>query len=512
MKRVNIVALMIIAVSLVNILAQYLAEGAIQKYAVNSDTLFWPTLLSDILAKGGSLSDWSLPPAPYFFPDLAIFLIAYLAGMGPHIQLLAFAVVQTTLVIVALWLLANRTATPNPLVCAAFIVATLSYLALTSNKPFDFSSSGPFVLMLVSVFHFGVFISSLFFLYLWLTVTDLNLDRKKYVANTSLMAILAFCSAISDSFFITQTIIPLIAMAFGQALIERRAIRQGIQTPLLIALLASAAGFFGDNLLTYTTTRPSPHIGITGSLQRLGHIVDLLISVVAVYPIFAIVIVSYIFIVVMPVHRFFSAPYSMSAFDWLSVFSLLSMLSTIVALLLLTNMPTIGARYLVPLYFWPVIVVALFAGHCFRRRFVSTTVAISVLMMTPLTVDSYELFQSRGMGVDYYPGEIACIDDALERTNARNGLAQYWDARYLQNFSKLKLNVAQYSVRLDQMNFFTSKHYFRQNYDFAISSGNVNNAWQIPVDALNRVGGKPALVKQCGSRTVYVYKKDGLHP
>ncbi len=512
MRRLNIVALTIIAISFANILAQYLGQGSIQNYLVNSDTLFWPTLLSDTLAKGGSLTDWPLPPAPYFFPDLAIFLISYLAGLGPHFQLLTFAVVQTALMLVALWLLAIRTATPNPLFSAVFIVATLSYLALSSNKPFDFSSSGPFVLMLVSVFHFGIFITSLFFLSLWLKITDLNVEQTKYFFNTSLMAILAFLSAISDSFFITQTIIPLTAMALGQALIGRRAIRQGIQKPLMITLLATTAGFLGVNLLTSMTTRPSPHVGITGCWKRLSNIVDLFLSVVAVYPIFALVFLSYLVIVAMSARRFFTAPDSLSKFDWLSVFSLLSILSTIAALLLLTNMPPIGARYLVPLYFWPVIMVALFAGRCFRRRFVPTTVAISVLMMTPLTVGSYELFQSRRLNSDYYPGEIACIDGALENTNARNGLAQYWDARYLQNFSKLKLNVAQYSVSLDQMNFFTSKKYFRQNYDFAISSGNVNNAWQIPVDALIHVGGQPTLVKRCGSRTIYLFKKDSLHP
>ena len=274
----------------------------------------------------------------------------------------------------------------------------------------------------------------------------------------------------------------------------------------------SVAGFFGDHVLAYSTTRPSPHFGLDGSWQRAGNIAHIFLSVTTAYPIFIIVFLSYGIVVAKSIRGFLSAAGTASKFDWLSVFSLLSILSTIAALLLLTNMPPIGARYLVPLYFWPVIMVALFAGRCFRRRFVPTTVAISVLMMTPLTVGSYELFQSRRLNSDYYPGEIACIDGALENTNARNGLAQYWDARYLQNFSKLKLNVAQYSVSLDQMNFFTSKKYFRQNYDFAISSGNVNNAWQIPVDALIHVGGQPTLVKRCGSRTIYLFKKDSLHP
>ena len=511
MKRLSIAALTLVAISLVNILAQYLGNGSMKSYLVNSDTLFWPTLLSDTLANGGRLSDWSLPPAPYFFPDLAIFVVSYFAGMGPYLQLLAVALVQTALVLVALWLLAKRTATPFPLVSAAFIVTTLCYFALSSNNRFDFASSGPFVLMLVSVFHFGIFITSLFVLALWLMITDTNSERKKFGIQTVLMAILAFLSAISDSFFITQTVIPLVAIALGQALLERRALRQSIQPPLFIVLLASVAGFFGDNLLTYTTTRPSPHFGMEGSWQRAGNIVDIFLSVTAAYPVFVIVFLSFGVVVARSARCFLSAPDTVSKFDWLSVFSLLSLLSTIVALLFLTNVPVIGARYLIPLFFWPVIVVTLFMGRYFQRWFVPAAVTLSVMMMAPLTVGSYELVHASRPGVDYYSSEIACIDNVLKNTNARNGLAQYWDARYLQTFSKLKLNVAQYSKRLDPMNFFTSKKYFRRNYDFAISSGNVNHEWIIPIDALIRVGGQPAMVKQCGSRTVYVFAKDRLH-
>ena len=431
--------------------------------------------------------------------------------MGPYLQLLAVALVQTALVLAALWLLAKRTATPFPLVNAAFIVTTLCYFALSSNNRFDFASSGPFVLMLVSVFHFGIFITSLFVLALWLMITDTNSERNKFGFQTAIMAIVAFLSAISDSFFITQTIIPLVAIALGQALLERRAIRQSSQTPLFIVLLASVAGFFGDNLLTYTTTRPSPHFGMEGSWQRAGNVVDIFLSVTAAYPVFVIVFLSYGVVVAGSARCFLSAPDTVSKFDWLSVFSLLSLLSTIVALLFLTNVPVIGARYLIPLFFWPVIVVTLFMGRTFHRGFVPAAVTLSVVMMTPLTVGSYELVHASRLGVDYYSSEIACIDDVLKNTNARNGLAQYWDARYLQTFSKLKLNVAQYSKRLDPMNFFTSKKYFRRSYDFAISSGNVNHDWIIPIDALIRVGGQPAMVKQCGSRTVYVFAKDRLH-
>ena len=326
------------------------------------------------------------------------------------------------------------------------------------------------------------------------------------------MAILAFMSAISDGFFITQTIVPLAAIASCQALLGRRAIRQGIQTPLCIVLAATVAGFFGDNVLAFTATRPRPHIGLEGVWQRAASMIDIFLSVTATYPVLVIVFLSYGVVVARSGRGFLSAPDTVSRFDWLSVFSALSVLSTIVTLLLLTNVPVIGARYLIPLFFWPVIVVTLFVGRNFQRWFAPAALIFPVLMMAPLAIGGYALVRASRPGTDYYPSEIACIDDVLKNSNARNGVAQYWDARYLQTFSKLKLNVAQYSKNLDPMNFFTSNRYFRRSYDFAISSRNVNNAWDIPVDALIRVGGQPSIVKRCGSRTLYVFEKDRLHP
>lgn len=117
---------------------------------------------------------------------------------------------------------------------------------------------------------------------------------------------------------------------------------------------------------------------------------------------------------------------------------------------------------------------------------------------------------SNGVEKQYYPEEISCIDNALEKENLHNGIAQYWDAKYLQNFSRLNLNVAQHFDNLGEMYWITSKEYFKQSYDFAIISESAAPPYKISPEALTRINGTPKSVKSCGSKLVFMYGKDKM--
>lgn len=510
-------SLIIILICAANILMQYLGGGVIRQHLLNSDTLFLPTLLSDLLQKGGQVSDWSVPPSPYFFPDLTLFFIFFVIGLKPYMQLVAMAFIQMLFVSLAVWLIAKNTRNQHPLFSSALSVAILTYFALAVNKSFDFVSGGPFVLMLVSVFHFGIFITSLFFIYCWLNSFDnfygSNIDSttKKRYLNLLAAATLAFLSSISDSFFIIQTIVPLVALTFVRACLEHRSFKRIFNLPLVVVLIASAAGLVSGNFLGFVTTRPQPHLGLDGYAQRLQSIIDVFVSLVTVYPVFLVIFFCYLAIVTVSTYRFFTDIRNLNKFDWLSVFSLISILSTIAALLTLQNIPTIGARYLIPLFFWPVIVLSMLIGNGLRKWHHPFALLISVPLTILVSFNSYALIQSKKLDLDFYPSEIACVDEFLKQTGSRNGIAQYWDARYVQNLSRLNLVIAQYSPDLHEINAFTSNKYFVQDYDFAISSANINNQWKISYEKLVSSCGKPKLVKRCGSKVVYVYDKKKLH-
>ena len=176
---------------------------------------------------------------------------------------------------------------------------------------------------------------------------------------------------------------------------------------------------------------------------------------------------------------------------------------------LITDFPVMP-RYLIPVFSWPVVIVVLFLGHYLGRRFVAVGTAVSVLAVVSLSASGYALARNNGLSGRLYASEISCIDDALEKEGLSNGIAQYWDAKYLQQFSRLDLSIAQYLETLEEMRWITSKRCFRESYDFAVVSEDAEPTYKISSDVLLKINRAPKRVVSCGSRSVYVYGKDKL--
>lgn len=508
MNKTSTIAWILFAICLVDIALQYSSGGLMQGHLLNSDTLFLPSLLTDVFSNGGSLSDWSLPPAPYFFPDLTVFSLLHAVGVKPYYEILVFALCQTGLLLLAVWLVGKSFRHPKPWLGASFVIAVLTYFAVSSNPQFDFVSGGPFVLMLSSVFHFGVFLTSIVFVAVWLGYNRLTGDTHRF-RHAMLLSAIAFLSSMSDSFFIVQTIVPIACVAVMQTWIQKARIRDSL-VMLLGPVLGAAGGYFAYSYWMQNTTRPSPRLGFAHAWQHLDSIIAIFRSVIETYPVFLVFLALYVVIVFRSIYAILKQTSRTQTLAWISVFSAISIAGCVASVSLLTNIPTIGARYLIPAFFWPVIISGLFATGYLGRGFSYLTPAIAATFVGLLTWNSLHLYQSNQSHDQSYPSEIACIDQTLETSGVTNGVAQYWDARYLQSLSRLKLNIAQHSDRLDQMFFVTSKRSFKDTYDFAIASANVNQRWQIPLARLAEINGTPSVIKQCGSRTVYVYGKDKL--
>src|SRR5258706_4977859 len=77
-RQQHLVALALLLLGMTDVVIFYLAGHPFRSYLIeNSDLLYLPTLFSDLLSRGGRLSDWFLTPAPYFFPDYPIYFFAH---------------------------------------------------------------------------------------------------------------------------------------------------------------------------------------------------------------------------------------------------------------------------------------------------------------------------------------------------------------------------------------------------------------------------------------------------
>jgi hypothetical protein len=642
----HIIAFALLFSSLVNVIVFYLGGHSFRGYLVeNSDILYLPTLFSDLISKGGRISDWFLTPAPYFFPDYPTYLIAYILGSGTYSRIAIFSVAQTILTFCAIWLLAKRVSQSEALIHAVTITIGLIWLALSAGEPF--------VILLASASHYGSFISAIIFAALWIQYKTPR-EQPGKGGLLSVMCILAFLSTLSDNFFIVQVTVPFVATAILVELADSDVpIRQGrarlIAAWVLLALVVPAlmyrmpipppvinvawssavddqqratlearfhltgGDFRGGRLWTYQigdTTRANvgalvshPAVEDTQHIDRRSFAVDrasgplwravstlpigLVVSTFAVlgwafisgiwsdlrqrlsittkvfvllpavfsalgsisynfvvanptrYPpsiglektygnltdlyvgiqrtvtnnlAYGIVLVGYLGVVMFLLYgrigRSTNKNYPRQL-AWLAVFSSLSLCATLTAASLVTDFPVMP-RYLIPAFSWPVVIVVLFLGHYLGRRFFAVGTVVSALAVVLLTSSSYKLAHNNGLSARFYPSEISCIDDALEKEGLRNGIAQYWDAKYLQQFSRLDLTIAQYLENLEEMKWITSKRYFRDSYDFAIIAEDAEPTYKISSEALLRINGSPKQVVSCGNRSVYIYGKDKL--
>ena len=637
----------LVLATLANVVVSYLAGHSFRAYVIeNSDLLYLPTLFSDVLTKGGHLSDWFLTPAPYFFPDYLLYLLAYALGIGTYIQIAIFAVVQIGATLCVTWVLARRLSPSEAFVAAVTITIALTWLALRGSEPF--------VILLVSASHYGTFLSSVLFAALWIQYEAVIASPGRHLLLVAI-CVLVFLATLSDNLFVVQAVLPFVATVIvtqvtqrarssrrhiGPVLVavwiavtmvvpvltyrtpipppsinvawaggvddqQRAALEarfhltdgdsrgaglwtyrigdtttanvaalvrhpdvedtqhidrqsftvDGAQGPLrravstvpiglllstflalcwvfvrevvsdrvqrggwpigfsaLVPVLFSGAGFVSYGFLVANPTRYPPSIGFE---KLYGNLTDLSVGIgraMTATPAFGIAVVAYVGIMLFWLMRRGSRGSDRenpSPLAWLTAFSLSAICATIVAAGFVTDLPVMP-RYLIPAFLWPVVIVSFLVHHHLGRRFVVVGTALSLLAVVSLASDSYRLATSNGVSGRYYPSDIACLDAAIGREGLHNGIAQYWDAKYLQQFSRLDLNIAQYSDDLTETKWITSRRYFRQRYDFAILSTNAESTFDISSDDLTKMNGAPKQVVRCGSRVLYVYGRDLL--
>jgi hypothetical protein len=640
----RLVAFGLLFLGIANIIVAYLAGHSFRGYILeNADLLYLPTLFSDLMSKGGRISDWFLTPAPYFFPDYPLYFVAHVLGASTYARIVIFCVAQTLLTCFAIWLLAWQASRADPLTVAVTVTIALIWFALTLGEPF--------AILFASASHYGSFVSAIILVGLWMQY-ETNQDRRGSRVLLPVIGAVVFLATLSDNFFIVQAIVPFVAATILVELAdepirewrpllviawllsalmvptltyrlpipppavnvawssvvddEQRAslearfhltdgyfrngrlwtyhltdttpanvgalvaspdvedtshidrqsfavdgasgplwravstvpiglvlsafvtlslvwlvrmwsdLRQGrpLKRKLLVLtpVVFSALGSMSYNLVVTNHTRYTAAIGLEKAADNTRDVAEAVHRAIASSPAYGLLLVGYLALVPLVCYgragRWVRTNIPKSL-RWLVAFSFLSLCSTVVTATLMTDLPVMS-RYLIPAFSWPVVVVLLFAGHALGERFFAVATVASLLGVVLLGAGSYELAQKNGLSRSYYPADIACVDNALERAGLSHGIAQYWDAKYLQQFSRLNLTIAQHLQDLEELKWITSSTYFRDSYDFAIISEDAEAMDKISSAALLRINGAPREVVSCGNRSVYLYGKSSL--
>lgn len=472
---------------------QYLSGGPVRGIAFDTDALNIPTVVADLVSHHGSLSNWWLSPAPYLYPDALLFVPAHLLGSTAYVRIATYMALQLTALWWALWWTARRAGHQRPQRFAAAAVAVVAWAGTNGTAPFN--------QFFVAGFHAGGFIASLFVVGLCIGSPEgMPSARRAYELGTT--AALTFVLVLSDSIVLVQTVAPLVAVLGLMALRDARTRMWRVQSAAVLAAAAALGQVAYPRLVAHPTRYPLVLTGdkISANFAAVrGLVRDYLRDHGPSLP----VLVVFVAVACVMTVRVVRGLQRNRAVENLVVWCALSVVTTVAGVgLATTNEVTI--RYFLPVVVLPVVGILLFATS---PHSASGGIALLVAFACTVAVVSgaVRLTRDNRVQFSFRPAEVTCIDDAIASIDGRHGIAQYWDAKYVQNLSRLDITLAQYMDNLLPMRWITTDSYFTGSYDFAIVTKAPPSPWVLSVDLITAGNGQPVRTVDCPGHLVLLY-------
>ena len=493
LRRVDTVPAVVVVAVITACVVQYLSGGPVRGIAFDTDALNIPTVVADLVSHHGSLSNWWLSPAPYLYPDALLFVPAHLLGSTAYVRIVTYMALQLAALWWALLWTARRAGHQRPQRFAAVTVAVLAWAGINSTAPFN--------QLFVAGFHAGGFIASLFLVGLCIgSAEDHAFTRRAYELGT--ISALTFMLVLSDSIVLVQTVAPLVVLLLLMAACGSRRRMRHVWTAGVLAVAAAAGHVAYPHLVAHPTRYPLVLTGekISSNFAAVRGLVSGYLgdhtAALPVLLVFAVVACVATIRVVRRLQRNRSV-------ENLVVWCALSVVTTVAGVgLATTNEVTI--RYFLPVVVLPLVGILLVATSPH-----SVTGGLSVLAALACTVavvsGAVRLTRDNGMQLSFRPAEITCIDDAISSIDGRHGIAQYWDAKYVQSLSGLDITLAQYMDNLLPMRWITTDSYFTGAYDFAIVTKAPPSPWVLSVDLITAGNGQPLRTVDCPGHLVLLY-------
>jgi hypothetical protein len=463
-----------------------------QRILFDADALYLPVLFQDLFTDQGHLTNWYLTPAPYFFPDYLLFLIAFLCTKSIPYQALIYAFLQTTLLGVVLCYLFQLFQLKQPKIMALLTLNILLFYAVNT-------AAQPFSLLLFSAFHYGCFI---------MVIAAFTLMCDYLITGSKLIIILLTCltcaATYSDSLFLVQWTLPVCITGLCCVLLKIIPFR----LPACLPIFTSVLGFYLYPILTTHRTRYPMHLTSANVSAHFTEISNFFGNFCSQAPLISVLLILFY---IGLIYYCWQVLFKKITPKWFffSLFLLLSTVTTLVPLLFVSNFSA-TIRYCIPITTWPIIAVVLLLSLKVNR-FTFFALPLITFFTLALTTEAIQRYQNHHPQELYYPSHIRCIDESLAKyPQHHHGISQYWDAKVLQALSKHHLIMAQYDSHLTRHYWITSKQFYRSKYDFAVRTIHPPAGYKIPFDILQKYNHAPISQVHCTTHDLWISKRNHL--
>lgn len=188
---------------------QAVATNNIAKWALyNPDALYLPALTGDILSGDYPLLGWKTPPAPYFFPDLMLYLPLHFLMGNLHVAIMLYGVLQSLLFVGGLMLLVTLIFGRRPDLDALLLALSSAFFLFLAT-----GQCPAFLPIIQSGYHFGVLLQAVFGLCLIVKIITCQGSIACLCKYGAMFGIFAALTLFSDPTFLAQFLVPLMASA-----------------------------------------------------------------------------------------------------------------------------------------------------------------------------------------------------------------------------------------------------------------------------------------------------------
>lgn len=476
----------------------------------HADLLYLPLLYAD-WARGLNLVSWHLPPAPYFFPDLALYFALRTALPRDDLALLAFGLAQYLIFTLGLCFLANQML-PQAYGAARVALIVLAAILFVKFIPGLQSYSQ---MIFVSSHHFGVVATTPWILALVYPAQGDRFDQTRVIVAGGL----AFLLSASDSLFVVQVLIPLCGALLGLG--WRTPCWLGVKRHLIVVgelALAATAGWVVSYLFVWTSPPIHPATSLTDSLAGFGRLGATLGLEADAHPLHIVLAILFLagclgtLIVNLRCDRDRGAQTTDSAPVYFALFFVIGVPLNVAAIVFSgAFLDGAGLRY-----FLPLIIFSAWWGFPFLWRlparripaWLDPATRLALLLGIPFLAGTVNWSQfGLGLATPYYPARARCVDELADQYGVRFGVADYWQAKPISVWSQRGVRVVQVTRELKPYFWINNTAWYAGEPEFAIvdTSRPVNDDWRLDETFLISRYGQPDEVFQCGADRILLY-------
>lgn len=462
----------------------------------NSDSLFLPVLFRELLSYKGDFSAWHYSPAPFIFPEYLFQWIGSSLTSDNPTSMAIYSIIQIYVLAALLqWVLFEARVGKHAWLissCTTFAIAIFASLNIPA-----------YLYMGMSVYHFGTFLNVLAGLALY--IRGLRKGTLQKPLTSIIFFLLAFSATISDALYLFQFSIPLLFVSLIATRINKK----------LKTLFHSVSNLVGSiaGYLFYSMLVPNPsRYPISLSLGAIpSHIAEA--ANLAVEPFLKAPLLSFCFSLIMlfvlvkmfrsVIRRKDEDRMPLSPFEVTSLTFLFGLIFTLSVSFLHSELPT-SPRYLIPAFLFPIFLAFWQIYNWLSRKTLGIKFGSAALVGTLLFASvAYPIPAIKWV---HRPQEIQCFERFAREQNLKFGAGEYWDAKYIQGLSEVRVTIAQYFTGYKKQQWITSDSFYKNQYDFLVVSNVDKDPYLLDVRELEQLSSEHSAVVNCGKFSVFAFK------